>query len=55
MIVSGTADKDGNPLTRSINYQDIMKGKNLKDNNLELGPGDAVIVRSPAPGYYWQR
>lgn len=56
VIVSGSlTDKDGKPLTRFINYNDLMNGKNLKENNLELGPGDAVIVRSPGPGYYWQR
>jgi hypothetical protein len=46
--VSGTAtDQDGKPLTRFINYNDLMNGKNLSENNLDLGPGDAVIVHPP--------
>jgi protein involved in polysaccharide export with SLBB domain len=48
VIVSGTAtDQDGKPLTRFINYNDLMNGKNLSENNLDLGPGDAVIVHPP--------
>ena len=43
--MSGTLkDKDGKPLTRFINFNDIMKGRDLKENLVELGPGDQVIV-----------
>jgi protein involved in polysaccharide export with SLBB domain len=45
IIVSGTLkDADGKPLTRFVNYSDIMKGKYLKENLVELGPLDQVIV-----------
>ena len=45
LVVSGTLkDKNGKPLTRVVNFSDIQKGKDLKENLVELGPGDQVIV-----------
>jgi polysaccharide export outer membrane protein len=46
MLVSGSLkDKNGQPLTYKINYDDMSKGKNMAKNNIELRPGDTVIVR----------
>jgi len=35
----------GKQITIPINYKDIKKGKNLAKNNIELRPGDTIIVR----------
>jgi len=49
VIVDGTLnDKDGGPVTRSVNYRDILLGKDLAKNNLKLGPGDVLIARRAA-------
>ena len=46
MLISATLkDKNGQPMAYKINYDDLMKGKNLAKNNIELRPGDQVIVR----------
>jgi polysaccharide biosynthesis/export protein len=46
MLVSGSLkDKKGEPLTYMINYDDMTKGKNVAKYNIELRPGDQVIVR----------
>ena len=46
MVISGSLKaKDGSPLTYKVNYDDISKGKNVAKNNIDLRPGDQVIVR----------
>jgi polysaccharide export outer membrane protein len=46
MLVSGSLkDRNGQPLSYKINYDDMSKGKNMSKNNIELRPGDQVIVR----------
>ena len=46
MLVSGSLkDAKGQPLSYKINYDDMSKGKNMSKNNIELRPGDTVIVR----------
>jgi polysaccharide export outer membrane protein len=46
MLVSATLKaKDGTPLAYKINYQDMSNGKNLGKYNIELRPGDQLIVR----------
>jgi len=46
MLVSGSLkDKKGEPLTYMINYDEMSKGKNVAKYNIELRPGDQVIVR----------
>jgi hypothetical protein len=37
--------KDGQPLSWKINYEEIEKGVNLSKNNVELRPGDQLIVK----------
>jgi hypothetical protein len=45
-VISATLKaKDGSPFTYKINYDDLMKGNNVAKNNIELRPGDQVIVR----------
>jgi len=47
IIVDGTLnDANGNPVTRSVNFQDILTGKDLARNNVKLRSGDVVIVRN---------
>jgi polysaccharide export outer membrane protein len=46
MLLSATLKgKDGSPLTYKINFEDLMNGKNPAKNNIELRPGDQVIVK----------
>lgn len=46
LLMSGTLkDKKGEPLTYVINYEELSKGKNTAKYNVELRPGDTVIVR----------
>jgi polysaccharide export outer membrane protein len=46
IVISATLKaKDGSPFTYKINYDDLMQGKNVAKNNIELRPGDQVIVR----------
>jgi polysaccharide biosynthesis/export protein len=46
LVISGTQKKpNGDPVTWIVNYDDLMKGKNLQKNNILLNPGDTVIVR----------
>ena len=45
MLVSATLkDRNGQPLSYRINYAELKKGVNLAKNNIELRPGDTVIV-----------
>ena len=45
LLVRGSLkDKNGQPITLFINYEELMKGKNVQRNNPELMPGDQVIV-----------
>jgi len=37
-------DKNGQPVTLFINYEDFMSGKNVQRNNPDLMPGDSVVV-----------
>jgi polysaccharide export outer membrane protein len=46
MLISATLKaKDGQPLTYRINYEDLVKGRNVAKNNVELRPGDQLIVK----------
>ena len=45
VISASLKDKNGQPLTYKVNYDDLMKGRNVARNNIELRPGDTVIVR----------
>ena len=46
LLVRGSLkDKNGQPITLFINYEDFDKGKNVQRNNPDLMPGDQVIVR----------
>jgi polysaccharide export outer membrane protein len=46
MLWSGSLkDSKGQQLSYKINYEDLSKGKNPAKNNIELRPGDTVIVR----------
>jgi len=46
MLISATLkNKDGSPLTYKINYEELERGKNPAKNNIDLRPGDQVIVR----------
>ena len=50
IIVDGTLnDANGNPVTRSVNLGDILRGKDLARNNVKLRSGDVVIVRNSVP------
>ena len=45
LLVRGSLkDKNGQPVTLFINYEDFMKGKNVQRNNPDLMPGDQVVV-----------
>ena len=45
LLVRGSLkDKNGQPVTLFINYQDFMNGKNVQRNNPDLMPGDQVVV-----------
>ena len=45
-LISATLkDKDGQPLSLQINYEDLLKGKNKAKNNPELRPGDQILVK----------
>jgi polysaccharide biosynthesis/export protein len=43
MVVHAEKSADGQPLTATFNYSQLMKGRNLRQN-IELKPGDTVIV-----------
>jgi polysaccharide export outer membrane protein len=46
MLISATLmAKDGQPLSWKINYEDIEKGRNLSKYNVQLRPGDQLIVK----------
>lgn len=45
ILISATLkDAKGQPMSYLINYDDLRKGKNLAKNNIELRPGDQIIV-----------
>jgi polysaccharide export outer membrane protein len=46
ILISATLKaKDGSPMSWKINYDDMSKGKNLAKYNIELRPGDQLIVK----------
>ena len=45
VIIRSERDASGQPISLHINYEDISKGRNLSQNNIELKPGDTVVVR----------
>ena len=46
LVISGTQKKpNGDPITWTVNYEELMQGKNLQKNNILLNPGDQIIVR----------
>ena len=44
LIRGSLKDKNGQPITLFINYEELRKGKNVQRNNPDLMPGDQVIV-----------
>jgi polysaccharide export outer membrane protein len=45
LLIRGTLkDKNGQPVTLFINYEELQNGKNVQRNNPDLMPGDQVIV-----------
>lgn len=45
-LISATLKaKDGSAATFRINYEELRQGKNLAKNNMELRPGDQLIVK----------
>jgi len=45
VVISGTQkNPKGEPLTWIVNYEDILRGRNLTKNNIILNPGDTVMV-----------
>jgi polysaccharide biosynthesis/export protein len=49
-VISATLkDKTGQPLAYKVNYEEIEKGRNLAKNNIELRPGDQIIVPGGQP------
>lgn len=45
LLIRGTLkDKNGQPVTLFINYEQLQDGKNVQRNNPDLMPGDQVIV-----------
>lgn len=45
LLIRGTLkDKNGQPVTLFINYDELSKGKNVQRNNPDLMPGDQIIV-----------
>jgi polysaccharide export outer membrane protein len=44
LIRGSLKDKNGQPITLFINYEELQKGKNVQRNNPDLMPGDQVIV-----------
>ena len=45
LIRGSLKDKNGQPVTLFINYEELANGKNVQRNNPDLMPGDQVIVR----------
>ena len=45
VIIRRELDASGLPISLHVNYEDISKGRNLSQNNIELKPGDTVVVR----------
>ena len=50
LVISGTQrNAKGESITWLINYEDILKGRNLTKNNIILNPGDTVMVPGGQP------
>jgi polysaccharide export outer membrane protein len=50
LVISGTQrNAKGESITWTINYEDILKGRNLSKNNIILNPGDTVMVPGGQP------
>jgi len=50
LVISGTQrNAKGESVTWTINYEDILKGRNLSKNNIILNPGDTVMVPGGQP------
>jgi polysaccharide export outer membrane protein len=50
IVISGTQrNAKGEAVTWIVNYEDIMKGRNLTKNNIILNPGDTVMVPGGQP------
>jgi polysaccharide export outer membrane protein len=45
VIIRAERDGSGQPISLHVNYEEIAKGRHLVQNNVELKPGDTVIVR----------
>ena len=45
VILRSDRDAHGQPVSLHVNYEDISKGRNLGKNNIQLKPGDTVVVR----------
>jgi polysaccharide export outer membrane protein len=44
IVLRAEPDEKGQPVSLRVNYEDISKGRNLRQN-VALKPGDTVIVR----------
>jgi protein involved in polysaccharide export with SLBB domain len=42
-------ERKGESVTWIVNYEDILKGRNLSKNNIVLNPGDTVMVPGGQP------
>jgi polysaccharide biosynthesis/export protein len=50
VVISGTQlNAKGEAVTWIVNYEDIMRGRNLAKNNIILNPGDTVMVPGGQP------
>ena len=50
LVISGSqTNAKGEPVTWTINYEDILRGRNLSKNNIILNPGDTVMVPGGQP------
>ena len=50
LVISGSqTTAKGEAVTWTINYEDILKGRNLSKNNIILNPGDTVMVPGGQP------
>jgi len=50
LVISGTQrNAKGESVTWIVNYEDILKGRNLSKNNIILNPGDTVMVPGGQP------
>jgi polysaccharide export outer membrane protein len=50
VVISGSQkNAKGEPVTWIVNYEDILRGRNLTKNNIILNPGDTVMVPGGQP------